>query len=195
MHCSEGDRNPSPTTLFRENPPCNPPSLDMDPRPIPPSATDLERRCLESTIDQDLHSLSLASLTNSGTNSHSHSFSSISSVEYPRGVASTNGPHGTPRAASRTLSGGSGIGESPVSTEGHHVSAVTLADGVFGRKGIRGDGWVGGRQRRVGEEDEWDPERSLGRLVGELGRVMGEVSPGKPLFSICTRCSIEVSLG
>ncbi len=59
---------------------------------------------------------------------------------------------------------------------------MTLADGVFGRKGIRGDGWVGGRQRRVGEEDEWDPERSLGRLVGELGRVMGEVSPGKPLF-------------
>ena len=143
----------------------------MEPRPILPSATDLERRRLESTMDQDLHSLSLASLITSSDstihlNSQSRSMSSISSVEYPRGLS---GPHGTPRAASRNLS--VGTGESPVSTAGHHVSAMTLADGVYERKGARG------RERNgFGEEDDWDPERSLGRLVGELGRVMSDVS-------------------
>jgi hypothetical protein len=163
----------------------------MDPRPIPPSNADLERRRLESTIDQDLHSLSLNSLltssnsaiqTHSSNSSFSSSTSSISSVEYARGFGEGNtnrspslvhpayhhhGPHGTPRASGRKASGLSilSIGESPVSTAGHHVSAVTLADGVF---------------RRGGDDSgsEWDPERSLGRLVGELGRVMSDVSLG-----------------
>ena len=54
-----------------------------------------------------------------------------------------------------------------MSTAGHHVAAMTLADGVFSQKGERG---------RDGYEEEWDPERSLGRLVGELGRVMSGVS-------------------
>lgn len=68
------------------------------------------------------------------------------------------------------------VGESPVSTVGHHVSAVTLADGVF-------------RGRAEDEESgsEWDPERSLGRLVGELGRVMSDVStlPFVLTFTLC----------
>lgn len=57
------------------------------------------------------------------------------------------------------------IGASPVSTAGHHASAVTLGAGVFKSHGSR-----------AGDDDgdsEFDPERSLGRLVGELGRVMG----------------------
>ena len=142
----------------------------MDPRPILSSATDLERRRLESTVDQDLHSLSLASLisnSESATSSHPHSFSSLLSVEYPRGLSGV-GPHGTPRAATRDLSINTKSGESPLSTVGHHVSAMTLADGIFARKG--------GRGKVDRDDDEWDPERSLGRLVGELGRVMSDVS-------------------
>ena len=170
----------------------------MDPRPILPSATDLERRRLESTIDQDLHSLSLTISNSADHPSHSHSFlssSSISSVEYPRAFGEglslvhpshhhhqhhhypdhldkQQGPHGTPRAAARKASPGFSLSlrDSPVSTAGHHVSAMTLADGVFDRVGERGSG------REQGSEDEWDPERRLGRLVGELGRVMGDVS-------------------
>lgn len=61
---------------------------------------------------------------------------------------------------------------SPVSTADHHVSAVTLADGVFARP--MGNGR---HQRDEGESgSEWDPDRSLGRLVGELGKVMQAVS-------------------
>ncbi|WVR05882.1 hypothetical protein IAU60_002908 [Kwoniella sp. DSM 27419] len=158
----------------------------MDPVPIPPSVSDLERRRLESTIDNDLHSLSLTSIPTSGA---SHSFiSSISesSLEYPRAETmsfqsypnNSYGPHGTPRAAAGRASsyGGAGeqsmfVGASPVSTAGHHASAVTLGAGVFGRHGrdaTNGDG-------------EFDPERSLGRLVGELGRVMGsDKIPSRP---------------
>jgi hypothetical protein len=164
-------------------------------QPIRPSTADLERRRLESTIDQDLHSLSLASLltTTSNSNSHAHSHShsqsfistassSLSSVEYPRafGEGNTNrsptlvhpfhGPHGTPRAVSRASV--ISMAESPVSTAGHHVSAVTLADGVF-RRGVGDDSESG---------SEWDPERSLGRLVGELGRVMSDVSWKRSLY-------------
>ena len=146
------------------------PHSAMDPDPILSSATDLERRRLESTVDQDLHSLSLASFitnSNSDTSTHPHSFSSIPSVEYPRCLSGV-GPHGTPRAATRDLSMNTKTGESPVSTVGHHVSAMTLADGVFARKG--------GRGKAERDEDEWDPERRLGRLVGELGRIMSDVS-------------------
>ncbi|CAD6565637.1 MAG: hypothetical protein TREMPRED_001621 [Tremellales sp. Tagirdzhanova-0007] len=147
----------------------------MDPRPILSSATDLERRRLESTVDQDLHSLSLASLisnSESATSSHPHSFSSLLSVEYPRGLSGV-GPHGTPRAATRDLSINTKSGESPLSTVGHHVSAMTLADGIFARKG--------GRGKVDRDDDEWDPERSLGRLVGELGRVMSDRISPRPI--------------
>ncbi|WVQ97310.1 hypothetical protein IAU59_004421 [Kwoniella sp. CBS 9459] len=183
----------------------------MDPVPIPPSVSDLERRRLESNIDHDLASLSLSSLpTSTNSNSHSRSFISTSSasstnfsVEYPRAESLSfsahaqdpyshlHGPHGTPRAGapasvpsgiSRVSSFGNGngtirgeqsmfVGASPVSTAGHHASAVTLGAGVFGNTN---------RRRRGGRDDdedatgvEFDPERSLGRLVGELGKVMG----------------------
>lgn len=184
----------------------------MEPRPILPSAIDLERRRLENTIDLDLHSLSLGSLHTTTASSDSHtslpaqpsapindshpslgaSFSSISSLEHHRGFgegetgrgmslvhpgmggpSNPHGPHGTPRAAARKSSMMSLRSEmdSPVSTAGHHVSAVTLNAGVF-RRGK-------GNQAHVADEsdgDDFDPERSLGRLVGELGKVMGNVS-------------------
>ncbi|KAK8865923.1 hypothetical protein IAR55_001071 [Kwoniella newhampshirensis] len=180
----------------------------MDPLPIPPSRSDLERRRLESTIDNDLYSLSLSSLPTSTTSqSHSHSFISTSSssnlsLEYPRADSVSmssqphhghaHGPTGTPRAAAgRKLSstahagsrmsslayGGANeqsmfVGASPVSTAGHHASAVTLGAGVFRSKGDEYGDNTGG---------EFDPERSLGRLVGELGRVMGsDRLPSRP---------------
>jgi hypothetical protein len=58
------------------------------------------------------------------------------------------------------------MAESPKSTEGHHVSAMTLGGGIFRRPGADLD-----------DGSDFDPDRSLGRLVGELGRVMhGNVS-------------------
>lgn len=125
--------------------------------------------------------------------SHNSSFSDLSSLEYPRafgegdtgrgpslvhpdndlGGPSHHGPHGTPRAAARKTSMMSVRSEmdSPVSTVGHHVSAVTLNAGVF-RRGRGNQAYDGDESDR----DEFDPERSLGRLVGELGKVMGGVS-------------------
>lgn len=185
----------------------------MDPRPIPFSSADLERRRLESTINQDLHSLSLASGSSSASDAHfpprsqhdhaevesDTSFSSLSTIEYPRAaqVAYPShpdlsfhqsaypklvGPHGTPRAASggrkvSQMSERSFLDASPVSTAGHHVSAVTLAEGVFKRamgvgKGIHEDE----------SGSEWDPDRSLGRLVGELGKAMKNV---------CLSCGVK----
>jgi hypothetical protein len=180
----------------------------MDPHPIPFSSADLERRRLESTINQDLHSLSLASGSSAASdahfpprnsNRHQHaavetdtSFSSLSTIEYPRAaqVAYPShpdisfhqsaypklvGPHGTPRAASggrkvSQMSERSFLDASPVSTAGHHVSAVTLAEGVFKR--------AMGVSKGIHEDEsgsEWDPDRSLGRLVGELGKAMKNV--------------------
>ncbi|WWC66256.1 uncharacterized protein I206_100157 [Kwoniella pini CBS 10737] len=166
----------------------------MDPLPILPSSSDLERRRLESTIDNDLGSLSLSSLPTS-TTSHSNSFlssnQSTMSMEYPRAETMSissqpyhqfNGPSETPRATripstvGRMSSFGAGQGEqsmfvgaSPVSTAGHHASAVTLGAGVFGKDDYFDTG------------SEFDPERSLGRLVGELGRVMGsDKLPSRP---------------
>lgn len=70
--------------------------------------------------------------------------------------------HSIPDSSSRYQS--MFIGASPASTAGHHASAVTLGAGVFaGRKDSHSE---------AGEAD-FDPERSLGRLVDELGRVMG----------------------
>ncbi|ORX35965.1 hypothetical protein BD324DRAFT_651874 [Kockovaella imperatae] len=159
--------------------------------PILPSRTDLERRRLESTVDQDLDTLSLASLITSTESTatadpHHDSLTSISSIEYPRafGEGDTGRPdpsihptayrprdnfsrglHGTPRAAHRQSSAASrvsNLADSPVSTAGHHVSAVTLGEGIYRTK--RDAAWESG--------DEFDPERSLGRLVGELGKAM-----------------------
>jgi hypothetical protein len=175
----------------------------MDPQPIPFSSADLERRRLESTINQDLHSLSLASGSSSASDAQfpprrsdaagglDTSFSSTSTIEYARGETAYAhpdvsfhqsaypklvGPHGTPRAASAGARKVSQMSErslmeaSPVSTAGHHVSAVTLAEGVFKRA-------VGGGRAMHDEESgsEWDPDRSLGRLVGELGKAMKNV--------------------
>lgn len=211
--------------------------------PISSSVFDLERRRLESTIDQDLSTISLSSIGSaSGSvaggdpgrsfvndnrlidlgddippitrNGHLGDKTFLSgsdtdlddTVEYPRGFGesivrdkrehddwfnnpsayrqpsgsgpySAQGPTGTPRAAAqnprrviRDVSGFSvpSMGESPVSTAGHHVSAVSLADGVFRRKtGAWSD-----------DGSEFDPERSLGRLVGELGKALGRGSGG-----------------
>ncbi|KIR56325.1 hypothetical protein I315_01390 [Cryptococcus gattii Ru294] len=173
----------------------------MDPLPIPPSYYDLERRHLEHTIDHDLHSLSLSSLHSSTSSSfrppfhlhdYSHSFISSSSglsLEYPRAQVSgisarpnqglnpghSYGPSGTPRAAGRMNSrsnsfGGelnTSIGISPVSTTGHHASEITLGTGAF--KGRIPETIVGAH-----DDQSFDPERSLGRLVGELCRIIGD---------------------
>jgi hypothetical protein len=180
----------------------------MDPHPIPFSSADLERRRIESTINQDLHSLSLASGSSTSDGGHfpprdlhgakvesDTSFSSISTIEYPRtGVATAYashpdmsfhqnpypklvGPHGTPRAGYgqarkvSQMSERSMLDASPVSTAGHHVSAVTLAEGVFKRAVGVGRSLEGAS----GSDSEWDPDRSLGRLVGELGKAMKNV--------------------
>ncbi|KAK4686263.1 hypothetical protein P7C73_g3869, partial [Tremellales sp. Uapishka_1] len=141
----------------------------MNPMPIIASSNyDLERRRLESTIDQDLHSLSLGSLvttTNSASDSHSF-ISSVPSIEYPRGLHDPLDTLDTPRAARRTSTVAEQslfVGASPASTAGHHASAMTLGAGVFKTK----------KHSKRESENEFDPERSLGRLVGELGRVMG----------------------
>ncbi|OXG22404.1 hypothetical protein C361_03065 [Cryptococcus neoformans Tu259-1] len=78
--------------------------------------------------------------------------------------------HSIPDSSSRYLS--MFIGASPASTAGHHASAVTLGADIFaGRKDSHSE---------AGEAD-FDPERSLGRLVDELGRVMGsDKLPSRP---------------
>lgn len=184
-------------------------SPTMDPLPIPPSYYDLERRHLEHTIDHDLHSLSLSSLHTSASSSssspfhphdYSHSFISSSSdpsLEYPRAQCSgvsaqptqdvghghSYGPSGTPRAARRTnphpdnFGGGpsTSTGISPVSTAGHHASAITLGTGAF-------KGRIPETNSGDHDDEGFDPERSLGRLVGELGRIIGnEVSTVSPI--------------
>ncbi|ADV24394.1 conserved hypothetical protein [Cryptococcus gattii WM276] len=64
------------------------------------------------------------------------------------------------------------VGASPASTAGHHASVVTLGAGIFASRKN------GHHEER---EAEFDPERSLGRLVDELGRVMGnDKLPSRP---------------
>lgn len=65
---------------------------------------------------------------------------------------------------------------SPISTADHHVSAVTLADGVFARP-MGGAGQAGRKDADAESNSDWDPDRSLGRLVGELGKAMQAVGP------------------
>lgn len=148
----------------------------MDASPIPFSASDLERRRLETTLDHDLSSLSYTAST---------SFTSASSVstipvarsaqvarprspEYPRFPHEDNTPRAKRGAASYARTESSmGAAVSPTSTAGHHISAMTLGAGVFKRPGAGRD-----RNDRTGEE--FDPDRSLGRLVGELAKAMGD---------------------
>ncbi|ODO07271.1 hypothetical protein L198_00850 [Cryptococcus wingfieldii CBS 7118] len=179
--------------------------------PIPPSFYDLERRRLENTIDLDLASLSLSSLHSTTSSSsqpyyqtapqeyQDHTFLSSSSsdlsLEYPRaesirpsahhvsgvGYGYGQGPSGTPRAPQSMTSRMSSMsaqsvfaGSSPVSTAGHHASAMTLGAGVFG-------GHAGRHGKENEPEGQYDSERSTGKLVGELGRVMGAKNmPSRP---------------
>ncbi|ODN84442.1 hypothetical protein L202_00392 [Cryptococcus amylolentus CBS 6039] len=179
--------------------------------PIPPSFYDLERRRLENTIDLDLASLSLSSLHSTASSSsqpyyqtapqeyQDHTFLSSSSsdlsLEYPRaesirpsahhvsgvGYGYGQGPSGTPRAPQSMTSRMGSLdaqsvfaGSSPVSTAGHHASAMTLGAGVFG-------GHAGRHGKENEPEGHYDSERSMGKLVGELGRVMGAKNmPSRP---------------
>ncbi|TYJ58157.1 hypothetical protein B9479_000981 [Cryptococcus floricola] len=140
-------------------------------RPIIPSHSDLARQKLESTLANDLYSLSLSSIPTS-TVSYDDSDESL---EYPRGADDTvtydnhDQHNGVGRGDGMNGDGLSTyrgeasmfVGASPVSTAGHHASAMTLGAGVFKN---------GGDTSHTGE---FDPERSLGRLVNELGKVMG----------------------
>lgn len=142
----------------------------MDAAPIPFSPADLERQRLESTLDRDLSSLSLTVTSAQSTSFASNS--SLSTFEVGRAANVSHLPDfpafdDTPRGGrfasfART---DTTAGVSPTSTAGHHISAATLGAGVF--RPSRAD-----RDRTEGEE--FDPDRSLGRLVGELAKAMGE---------------------
>ncbi|KAL7419500.1 hypothetical protein Q5752_005411 [Cryptotrichosporon argae] len=172
---------------------------------IPISHDDAARRRLESTLDADLTTLSLsASLTDA-----SASFASLSTIEAPRaggdgaGGGAVFSPSlaiddfdtprpgrayahaGLERLPPRAVSGRSDAshashisltGASPVSSAGHHVSAATLGAGVFRRAPAAPAG-------KAGQADEFDPDRSLGRLAGQLGKVVGARRPTSPFAS------------
>lgn len=70
------------------------------------------------------------------------------------------------------------IGISPVSTTGHHASEITLGIGAF--KGRIPETIVG-----THDYQGFDPERSLGRLVGELGRIIGDEVSRVPSSALC----------
>lgn len=138
--------------------------------PIPFSRTDLERQRLESTLDHDLSTLSLG-VSNPSTSFASHS--SVSTLGVPRSAAVHDYRPSltfdeTPRRPGRHPSfaasfASAGVGASPTSTDGHHVSAATLGAGVFNNP-----------TRREPPAGEFDPDRSLGSLVGQLTRAMEE---------------------
>ncbi len=144
--------------------------------PIPFSRTDLERQRLESTLDNDLSTLSLGA-SNPSTSFASHS--SVSTIGVPRSAAvhdyrPTLTFDETPRRPGRHPSfaasfASAGVGASPTSTDGHHVSAATLGAGVFNNPTHR---------EATGD---FDPDRSLGRLVGQLTRAM-EDEVRSPLY-------------
>ncbi|CAK9779416.1 hypothetical protein CC85DRAFT_331048 [Cutaneotrichosporon oleaginosum] len=172
--------------------------------PIPFSRTDLERQRLESTLDHDLSTLSL-SASNPSTSFASHS--SVSTVGVPRSAAVHDYRPSltfdeTPRRPGRHPSfaaslASAGIGASPTSTDGHHVSAATLGASVFNNP-----------TRREHQAGEFDPDRSLGRLVGQLTRAMEEeriinkpaspfraASPRSPSPSLHQLPNLSFSLG
>ncbi|WVQ83835.1 hypothetical protein IAT38_005979 [Cryptococcus sp. DSM 104549] len=140
-------------------------------------------RC--STYMEDLYSLSFDPAPDMSISTN-HSFASL---EYPR--AEPPAPRNTshhPRVPSGLSSWGARtpgtqggeekkrseeksmfVGASPASTAGHHASAVTLGARVFAKGG------------REDAEGEYDPERNVGKLVGELGRVTsGGNIPSRP---------------
>ncbi|ODN96492.1 hypothetical protein L198_04206 [Cryptococcus wingfieldii CBS 7118] len=159
------------------------------PPPIIPSHSDLARQKLESTLANDLYSLSFSSIPTSTVSYDDPD----ESLEYPRGAddAVTYDNHDQHNNGVRRGDGMNGdglstyrgeasmfIGASPISTAGHHASAMTLGAGVFEN---------GGDTSRTGE---FDPERSLGRLVNELGKVMGnERMPERPTSPFYTNQS------
>lgn len=98
--------------------------------------------------------------------------STISSVEYPRSglLAASARSHNLPHsrqgkentAADSTYNSHSlFVGASPVSSAGHHASAMTLGLGVFDQKRSN-------QNQNRNEAEEYDPDRSLGRLVKQL---------------------------
>lgn len=94
--------------------------------------------------------------------------STISSVEYGRGAAATRALHPLrerhENKADTTYNSHSlFVGGSPLSSAGHHASAVTLGLGVFDRKTQGGN-----VQQEEDDGGEYDPDRSLGRLVRQL---------------------------
>lgn len=135
--------------------------------PIPFSRTDLERQRLESTLDHDLSSLSLTNTASSSFASHS----SVSTLGVPRSAAVVDYRptfDDTPRRGGRNPSfatsfASAGVGLSPTSSAGHHVSAATLGAGVFNT-----------RRPLDRTTDEFDPERSLGCLAAQLQKAMDE---------------------
>ncbi|WOO79028.1 uncharacterized protein LOC62_02G002565 [Vanrija pseudolonga] len=163
---------------------------------IPYSSTEAERRRLENTLDQDLSTLSLtatsSSLSPRRRDPAEDSFSSLSTIgvgrsapaqldsfdaSFPRFPSTLDTPkaraaRGVSMRTETTLGG-----ISPTSTAGHHVSAATLGAGVFRRPAARGVS--------TGAADEFDPDRSLGRLVGELAKAMGDErnKPASPFAS------------
>lgn len=179
---------PSPAFLYRISCSNLSPKRDRMGAPaIPYSSTEAERRRLENTLDQDLSTLSLtatsSSLSPRRRAAEEDSFSSLSTIGVGRSAPA--GPQldsfdasfprfpstlDTPKARAargvsmRTETTLGGI--SPTSTAGHHVSAATLGAGVFRRPAARGVS--------TGAADEFDPDRSLGRLVGELAKAMGD---------------------
>lgn len=155
----------------------------MDAPPILPSSFDLERQRLESTLDHDLSSLSL-SMT--GTTSTSFASSSLSTIGVPRAAVAPmpqldeyprfpTQRDRTPRATKKPSYNNrteTSLGVSPASTAGHHVSAVTLGAGVFKRPTVDFND----------KTEEFDPDRSLGRLTRELARAM-EKEVSQPIAS------------
>lgn len=91
--------------------------------------------------------------------------STVSSIEYGRGVATARALHplrdrNDNKADTTYNSHSLFVGASPHSSAGHHASAVTLGLGVFDRK-------TQGNEAQD-EDGEYDPDRSLGRLVRQL---------------------------
>ncbi|WVO15719.1 hypothetical protein L204_103381 [Cryptococcus depauperatus] len=132
---------------------------------ILPSHSDLSRQRLESTLANELYSPSFTSAP-----SPTSYVDEEESLEYVRGAdvmaASKHYNHAEHSANSsyHTREQSMFVDTSLASTAGHHASAVTLGAGVFSQ---------GKGQSYPDTSGEFDPERSLGRLVNELDKVMG----------------------
>ncbi len=69
------------------------------------------------------------------------------------------------------------VGASPASTAAHHASAMTLGAGIFagelGGKRAHGHGVGQGHGAASDDDDEFDPDRSIARLINKLGKGRG----------------------